>query len=442
MRSKRIWAFILTLALLFLTACGGPASAPAPEGEMEETEQAGQAEPIHLTLWTYPVGGWGSSSTVSPVVSSFSREHPEIRISVKVLSYDDGDAKVEQAIEDGEAPDLIFEGPERLTANWGARGLMADLSDLWQSEAADQIYDSINAACRSEGGKRYIYPLCMTTHCMAVNRDLMEKAGAWQYVNEQDHTWTTDGFVAAVKALRDYGVEHVGEIYCGGQSGDQGTRALVTNLYSGSFADEGHTRYTFNSPENVKALELLRSLDGIDFAPELQSADSIARFCDGETAMCFCWNVGSEVTQTINNPNRDFDIFPLAFPTDDGESNLQGGIWGFGIFDNGDEKRIEAAKTFIRFLTEDSDRYTQAVLSTTFWPVRDLLNIYENDELMSEYFRLREYLGDYYQVTPGWAAARTAWWQMLQKIGSGADIAQAAAEFEDTANAAAAQDTP
>ena len=436
---KRLISLVLAAALAFVPAgCGQ--KGPSDADDTRAVPAASGPAAVELALWTYPVGDWGSGSAVSAIVSSFHREHPDIHISVRTLSYTTGDSEIEAAIANGETPDLVFEGPERLTANWGARGLMADLGDLWESGSADQIYDSVAAACRSADGARYIYPICMTTHCMAVNRDLFEAAGAWQYVDEEGHTWTTDSFAAAVKALRAYGVKTVGEVYCGGQSGDQGTRALVTNLYSGSFTDPEHTRYTFNCPENIQALELLRGLDGIAFVEDALGADSIDRFCAGETAMCFCWNVGQEVTQTINDPSREFDIFPLAFPTNDGVFDLQGGIWGLGIFDNGDKARIEAAKTFIRFLTEDMARYTQAVLTSTFWPVRDVPNIYDNDDLMREYFLLREYLGDYYQVTPGWAEARTAWWTMLRQIGDGADIAGAAAAFEKTANAAAGQE--
>ncbi len=431
---KRFFAALLVL-LFLMTACGSPAGIG---GEVSEESGSPDApKETELALWTYPVGGWASNSTVSAFVTAFNRTHPEIHLSIRILSYDDGDAEIEKAIADGNAPDLVFEGPERLEANWGARGLMADIGGLWESDAASQIFDSVASACRNSDGTSYIYPICMTTHCMAVNRDLFEKAGAWQYIDESSHTWTTDGFISAVKALNDYGVERIAEVYCGGQGGDQGTRALVNNLYSGSFTDSAHTRYTFNSPENIKALELLKSLDEIYFDDTALGADSIKRFSNGEIAMTFCWNVANEVTETINNPDRDFDIFPLAFPTDDGDVNLQGGIWGFGIFDNGDAGKIEAAKEFIRYIAEDTDSYTQAVLSLTFWPVKDVPNIYENDDLMTEYFALREYLGDYYQVTPGWAEARTAWWTMLQKIGAGADIAEAAAEFEDAANKAA-----
>ena len=277
----------------------------------------------------------------------------------------------------------------------------------------------------------------MTTHCMAVNRDIFEASGAWQYVDEETHTWTTEGFISAVAALREYGVENVGEVYCGGQGGDQGTRALINNLYGGTFTDPAHTCYTFNSEENIRALELLRSLDGINFNPSALGADEITMFSAGETAMTFCRNVANEVTQTISNPTLSFDIFPMAFPTSDGDIRLQGGIWGFGVFDNGDPGRIEAAKKFIRFMAEDVNMYTQAVLSLTLWPVRDVPNIYENDELMTEYFTLRKYMGDYYQVTPGWADARMNWWKMLQTVGEGGDISMAAEEFEAASNAAA-----
>lgn len=53
---------------------------------------------------------------------------------------------------------------------------------------------------------------------------------------------------------------------------------------------------------------------------------------------------------------------------------------------------------------------------------------------MNEYGIFHQYLGDYYQVTPGWTEARTAWWQMLQRIGAGEDVARAVKEFSDTVN--------
>ncbi len=431
---KRKAAVLAAMALL-LTACGN-ASAPTEQETVKPVETEAE-ETTKLTLCVFPVGGWGNSGTVSSLLSEFYQEHPDIRVTVKTVDYVTGDDEIEKMIADGEAPDLILEGPERLVANWGARGLMEDLSDLWQEGMSEDIYENVEVACHDAEGRYWIYPLCMTTHCMAVNRDLFEAAGAWQYIDEETRTWSTDDFIAAVAALRDYGVENVGAVYCAGQGGDQGTRALVNNLYSGTFTDPEHTKYTVDSPENVRALELLAGMDGIAFAPDLVGTDEIERFVNKELAMSFCWNVFIEINQTIGT-DLDFDIFPMAFPTDDGEANLQGGIWGFGIFDNGDSERTEAAKTFIRYMTDGEEQYRRAVLTSTYWPVRDIPDLYANDRLMNEYSIFQQYLGDYYQITPGWAEARTAWWNMLKRIGAGEDAAKAVEEFSTEANAAAA----
>lgn len=145
--------------------------------------------------------------------------------------------------------------------------------------------------------------------------------------------------------------------------------------------------------------------------------------------MCFCWNASIQIQQTINDPNFDFDVFPMAFPTDEGAPELQCGIWGFGIFNNDSDERIEAAKTFIRYITENDAPYTRAVLASSYWPVRDMDDIYENDMLMTEYSIFTPYIGDYYQTIPGWTQARAAWWLMLAKIGDGTDVSEAVKVF-------------
>ena len=61
---------------------------------------------------------------------------------------------------------------------------------------------------------------------------------------------------------------------------------------------------------------------------------------------------------------------------------------------------------------------------------------------MDEYTKILPMLGDYYQVTTNWPTARTAWWNMLQQVGTsdGSEeaIAAAVAEFCKQANTPAA----
>lgn len=420
---KKIYSIIcFLLAAILLSSCGGT-SRPV------EPDSSSGTDDVELTLWSFPVGSWGNPTAVSSTLTGFHGKFPDVHISVEYLSYETGDEEVNQAVAAGNPPDLILEGPERLVANWGDQGWMVDLSDLWDSDQAGGIYGNVRKACQHRDGAYYVFPLCMTAHCMAINYDMFQEAGALQYIDEETHTWTTEGFINAVQALAASGQESAGILYCKSQSGDQGTRALVTNLYGGTFTDAAHTSYTVDSEENRKALQLLYDLGGISFEPSLSSADAIERFCNKETAMCFCWNASVEVQQTLNNPELDFSIFPMAFPTDQDAPELQGGIWGFGIFNQSGEEQIEAAKDFIRYITENDAAYTRAVLIASYWPVRDIGNIYENDKLMTEYSIFAPYMGDYYQITPGWADARTAWWQTLQKIGAGTDVAEAVKNF-------------
>ena len=421
---KKIALLCFLLSLVFLISCGGKTP------DIEPDNGGGSSDDIELTLWTFPVGNCGNPTAVSNILVGFHREYPNIHVSVEYLDYDSGDAQISQAVQDGRAPDLVFEGPERLVANWGEQGWMADLSDLWDSQQAGTIYENVREACRYKNGAYYEFPICMSAHCMAINYDMFREAGALQYLDEEAHTWTTEGFINAVHALTDYGQENAGMVYCENQTGDQGTRALVTNLYGGSFTDGSHGGYAVDSEENIRALQLLYDLEGITFEPSIGSAKAIDLFCKKESAMCFCWNAALEIQQTINNPDLDFKVFPIAFPTDQDEPELEGGIWGFGIFDSGSEERIEAAKTFIRYITEDDAPYARAVLASFYWPVRNMdQNIYENDLLMTEYSILMPYMGDYHQVTPGWAEARTAWWQLLAKAGAGEDIPEAVKDF-------------
>ena len=449
---KQISALLAAgMAASLLVGCGGGAasSSAAPASTAESTtseaapaestdDAAGQAADI--TLWTYPIGKWGDSDSVNELLADFNAQYPDIHVTVEYLDYTNGDDQVNTAIEGGSAPDLVMEGPERLVANWGAKGLMADLSDLWTDEQKADISASVEAACKSSDGAYYEYPLCMTAHCMAINKTVFEAADAMQYVDEDTHTWTTENFLKAVQAVYDSGKTDVGAIYCSGQGGDQGTRAIINNMYGGTFTDAAHTKYTADSAENIKAIQALYDQDGINFDASINGGEEITLFRNGTLQMAFCWNIAQQ-TNSDNGPagttNNGDDILFMAFPTDSGDPQLCGGIWGFGIFDNGDDNKIAASKTFIDFMA-NSDETAKAVKTSTYFSVKNSLSdLYADDAIMSEYQKLMPYLGDYYQVVPGWAEARTAWWNMLQQVGSGADVTTAVNEFCTTANAAA-----
>ena len=423
-----------------LAACGGSSSSTTTASSTASSAASAAATGASIKLWTYPIGGWGNDDTVQNLISSFNAKYPDIKVTVEYLDYTNGDDQVNTAIEGGSAPDLVMEGPERLVANWGAKGVMAPLNDLWTDDAKKDIYESVESACKDTAGNYYEYPLCMTAHCMAVNMTKVKEVGADKYIDTDKHTWSTEGFLNTVDALYNAGYENVAAIYCSGQGGDQGTRAIINNMYGGTFTDAAHTKYTADSAENVKAIETLYNQDGINFDASINGGEEITLFRNGTLQMAFCWNIAQQTNadnSAAGTTNSGDDILFMAFPTESGDPALCGGIWGFGVFDNGDENKIAASKTFINFMA-NSDETAKAVKTSTYFSVKNSLSdLYKDDEVMNEYQKLMPYLGDYYQVTPGWAEARTAWWNMLQQVGQGTDVTTAVTEFCNTANAAA-----
>ncbi len=458
MKMKKLLAAALAAAMtLSLAACGnngstsgGDKSTTTPPAGNQSTSQGSNATPTpsgasEITLWTYPVGNWGKEDQLQPLLDTFKAD-TGINVKVEYLAYTDGDDKVNTALTAGGAPDLIMEGPQRLVSNWGGSGKMVDLSDMLDDTDKNEIIASALNASTSPDGKLYMYPLVMTAHCMAVNLNAFKDAGADQYLDLENHTWTTENFIKAVEALYAKSGQTVAAVYCAGQGGDQGTRALINNLYGGSFVNAAHDGYTWDDANNIKALEQLKSMEGIAFDASLAGGDEIAKFYQGVLQMAFCWNIqqqsdpngaGTGAGKTLSGD----DIAFMAFPSEDGKASLCGGWWGFGIFDNGDQARIDAAKTFIKYMC-DSEHTADAVRTATFYPARvsaenaDLSNVWEGNDLMAEYSKLIPMLGEYYEDTKGWTQARTSWWNMLQDIGEGADIASTVATFQAEANAA------
>lgn len=397
-----------------------------------------------ITLWTFPVGDWGNDAKVAEIIADFNAVHPNIKVKVEYLDYTNGDTQVTTAIEAKTTPDIIFEGPERLVANWGAAGKMLTMNDFWTEEALADINansEVVAPACMGADGNYYMYPLCMTAHCMVIDKAAFEKADALQYIDMEKHTWTTEGFEMALRALVKAGYSPTGLIFCSGQGGDQGTRMLVTNLYDGRFTDDAHTMYTADSEENIKALTTLQKWaeEGlISFDPSINGGEEIQLFVNGTSKMAFCWN-GVQHANNLEKVADGIEMFPMTFPSEDGVPRLDGGIYGFGLFNNGDEARVAAAKEFIRFICDDSVQVRKSVYATSLAPVRASISVTElyagtEKVLNGEYAMFAPYLGDFYQVTKNWTVQRYEWWNLLQRVGAGGNVTDEVAVYIQNVN--------
>ena len=450
---KKIIALLLCLAMvLSLAACSvetveAPAATEAPKAEAPAATEAAPAEPAapvaatELTLWTYPVGKWGDQATVDELMAGFEAA-TGIKVSVEYVDYQTGDDKVNTAIEGGVQPDLIMEGPERLVANWGAKGKMVDLTDMFDDTAKANLIPSAMADC-FYNGVAYEYPLCVNAFCMGINKTVFEAAGAMQYINEETHTWNSVAdFIAAMDAVYAYTGKQVGAVFCGGQGGDQGTRELVKHLKGGSLTNPEHTEYTWNEQANIDALTFLANWDAVEFDPSIVGGDEIALFYNGTLNVAFCWNAAQQTNPNTANTGAGLtangdEIMYMAFPGDTtADIRLGCQNYGFGIFDKGDESKVLAAKEFIKYFCA-GEGAAAAVRATNNFPADTTITGtyvgHEAEEILNEYnANMLPLAGDYYQGTTGWAEARTNWWNMLQEVGASDGSVEAITEIVNT----------
>ncbi len=433
---KFLAAALVASMALSLGACSTEPNQPSSSGS-----NGGDAAKTTITWWAFPTFGAGEQAGVyeKEVIAAFEEANPDIKVELTTIDFTSGPEALTAAIAGGTAPDRLFDAPGRII-EYGNAGKLVKLDDMFTDEfVADVNNEALINACKGKDGA-YMYPLSSAPFYMGLNKNMLEEANALQYVNlEGDRTWTTDNFVKMCEALKDAGVAQVpGIVYCGGQGGDQGTRALVSNLYGGKMANDEMTEYTFNSPEAVKGLELLQDMVSkglLDSGNSMAAADELQKYQQETCAMTFCWGTSNAQNYALS----DGESISVPFPSDDGVPALEYLVNGFCVFDNGDQAKADAAKKFIQFVCDDATWGPKSVVRSGAFPVRTSFgDLYPDNAEMTLLASWTKYYAPYYNTMDGFASMRKEWYNMLQKVLAGED-AQAMADAAVAASNAAMQ---
>ncbi|HFI0036237.1 TPA: ABC transporter substrate-binding protein [Streptococcus suis] len=432
---KIIHSLLAGVAVLSLAACGSSSSNTSAE-KTADSSASGKTE---ITWWAFPVFTQentedGVGTYEQKIIAAFEEANPDITVKLETIDFTSGPEKITTAIEAGTAPDVLFDAPGRIIT-YGKNGKLAELNDLFTDEFVKDVANQNIVQASKAGDTAYMYPLSSAPFYMAFNKAMLKDAGVLDLVKDG---WTTDDFEKVIKALKDKGY-NPGSLFSNGQGGDQGTRAFLANLYSGSITDEGVTKYTTDSEQMIKALDKAAGwikdgymMNGSQYA----GGDDIQNFANGQTSYTILWGPAQNGIQGQLLEASKVEVLEVPFPSEDGKAALEYLVNSFAVFNNGDEARVAASKKFIQFIADDKEWGPKNVVRTGAFPVRTSFGALYDDERMATIDKWTGYYSPYYNTIDGFAEMRTLWFPMLQAVSNGEKEAEAALkEFTEQANA-------
>lgn len=430
--NKLVCSLLAGASVLALAACGNSG------GSADKKDASDSSGKTEITWWAFPVFTQENSSDAvgtyeKSIIEAFEKANPDVKVKLETIDFKSGPEKIVTAIEAGTAPDVLFDAPGRII-QYGKNGKLADLNDLFTDEFAKDVANENIINASKAGDTAYMYPISSAPFYMAMNKKMLEDAGVADLVKEG---WTTADFEKVLKALKDKGYTP-GSLFASGQGGDQGTRAFIANLYSGSVTDAAVSKYTTDDAKFVKGLEMASSWiqDGLlSNGSQFDGGADIQNFANGQTSYTILWAPAQNGIQGKLLEASKVEVVEVPFPSDEGTPDLEYLVNGFGVFDNKDEKRIEASKRFIQFVADDKEWGPKNVQRTGAFPVRTSFGKLYDDKRMETISSWTQYYSPYYNTIDGFAEMRTLWFPMLQAVSNGDEKAEAALKtFTEKAN--------
>lgn len=386
-----------------------------------------------IEFWSFPnftsETGEGGGFEKS-LIEAFQKEYPGIKVNFTLISFADGEAKIEAAIAEGKAPDVIYDAPGRILA-WADRGLLEPLDDVLATEKP-YITTGLLEISAGKDRRSYMYPMHGGPFSMAFNKEMLEDLGLIDLLpyKRLDRCWTVAEYETLLKSLKEKlpKGKTPGVFYYKTMGGDQGTRAFLVNLFgNANLLNEDYSKYIFNSPQAVKNLawtiDAMREgllLDGA----ELTSNDAISMFAESKAAHTILYSpqLNKMYDGKRNYKGKDFTPIYMPFPNDSSAPLLEFLAGGACVFKSSDKQKIEAAKLFLKFAATDEVWAYKLVKATGGFPATSKIQIETSDDEILYNSVLQKFFGQYYNNITGFSKMREYWNKALKEASSGKDI--------------------
>ncbi|MFA6506997.1 MAG: ABC transporter substrate-binding protein [Treponemataceae bacterium] len=341
---SRLIALAVIAALCAATVYAG--------GKKEEASKG----PIEVSFWSLFTGGDGEF--FDAMVKEFNRTHPEIVAKTDTVKFDNYYTKLTTALSAKNAPDVVVVHQSNLL-RYVPKGVLYPLDDLLGKMKAPlgDFVEAPLAACRFDG-KLYSLPLDVHALIMFYNNDLFSKAGVSKVPQTADEVLAAAQAVQTATGAMGLSVDNTTAKY---------KAYTLTRLFMSMLEQQGvsilssdNKKANFNNKAGEQALKLLiDSVNEYKVTPSgLDYDGAMNAFKLGKAAMHFngVWATGAFEKQAGLN----FTAVPL--PPMLGKSAAWAGSHTLAIPVQGEmnPKKLEAAMTFILWMTEHGEMWAKA----------------------------------------------------------------------------------
>lgn len=432
---------VLLMALLMIVGCTNAADEPKKEDPKTETPSIDDITKMEaeITWWAFPTFATvddTSGKYEESLVAKFNAKYPNIKVKVEMIDFQNGPEKIITAVQGKTAPDVLFDAPGRIV-DYGRAGYLVKLDDMIkETKLAEDITSENILKASSDGTNYWMYPTSAAPFIMAVNKTALEKEGLFDKIPQTEaRTWTTAEYEALSKEMAAKGCKGV-EIYAGGQGGDQGTRAFISNLTGAKIMKDDLSAYDMDSEAGIKAFEYINRgvkegwLEGNSAGVANDALDHFATPVNSTFWAVNLWSANLSKARAGQLAEAKIEAFSVNLPSESGKPQLEYLVNGYAIFDNKDETRAKAAKEFVKFLADDAVVGKENVLATNCFPVRKSFgDLYTGNAEMQFNAESAQYYGPYYNTVKGFSAMRPFWWGSLQSMLTGEKTPEEAAKY-------------
>ncbi|PKL22066.1 MAG: ABC transporter substrate-binding protein [Spirochaetae bacterium HGW-Spirochaetae-4] len=336
-------------------------------------EQAKQEGPIEVTFWSLFTGGDGEF--FDAMVDEFNRTHTDIVAKTDTVKFDNYYTKLTTALSANNAPDVVVVHQSNLLG-YVPRGVFLPLDDLLAKNNAP-LDDFVAAPLEAVkyDGKTYALPLDVHALIMYYNIDLFAEAGITKVPQTYAEVIAAAQAVQAKTGAMGLAVDNTTATY----KAYTLTRLFMSMLeqQGTSFLNADNSKANFNNVAGEKALKALVDMVQLHKTTPagLDYDGAVNAFRLGKAAIHFngVWATGSFEKQA------DLNFKTAGLPPMLGKPAAWSGSHTLAIpvQRTEDPAKLDAALTFILWMTEHGDMWAKA----GHIPTR--LSVYEKESFTS-----------------------------------------------------------